>query len=62
MDKLITSKDAAKLCTPPVKPSTVRVWRSRFGDFPKPYDTFGDTPVYKEHEMLAWLRKHGRAS
>ena len=58
MNKYLTSKDMAKMAG--VKHSTVRQWKMRFGDFPQPAAIYGDTPVYRPSDAIAWLKKHGR--
>jgi hypothetical protein len=58
MDTKLTTPDIAKLAG--VRPTTVRQWRSRFGDFPAPEAVYAGTPVYNETAIRQWLRKHDR--
>jgi hypothetical protein len=58
MKKKVTSKDIAEACH--VGMSTIRVWRTRFDDFPKSIESWGGTLVYDAKKVEAWLAKHGK--
>ena len=45
-----------------VRPVTVRQWRSRHGDFPQPVRAYGDTLVFKPHEVDLWLKRHHKVA
>ena len=53
MDIFITTKQVAQLAG--VRPVTVRSWRAKFGDFPRPVAIYGDTPVFNPQEIMVWL-------
>src|SRR6478736_5215751 len=49
-----TNKDLADLFG--VKPSVISNWRSRYPDFPAPFDPAGRQPRYDLDHVVAWAR------
>ena len=58
----MTVRDIAAAADPPVRPGTVRAWRTRHGDFPAPIAIIAGTPVFDPTAAREWMRKHGRAA
>jgi len=54
----VTTQYIATQCG--VAQSTVRVWRYRFDDFPKPEQVVGGAGLYDPSKIEAWLIKHDR--
>jgi len=60
METLLTTKDIAKLAG--CRPVTVRSWRAKHGDFPRPAAVYGDTPVFRPDEIMRWLLQRGKVA
>ena len=54
METLLTTKDIAKLAG--CRPVTVRSWRAKHGDFPRPAAVYGDTPIRTAQREYAPLK------
>jgi len=55
----LTTQDIATMGH--VGQATVRVWRYRFADFPKPVRVVGRAGLYDPGKVAEWLTKHDRS-
>jgi len=55
----LTTQDIATLGD--VGQATVRVWKHRFADFPRPVRVVGRAGLYDPSKIEAWLIKHDRS-
>jgi len=55
----LTTQDIATLGG--VGQATVRVWRHRFKDFPRPVRVVGRAGLYAPDAIVAWLINHDRS-
>ena len=51
----VSQVQAAKILD--IKPRTIKLWRKRYEDFPKPYVVSGNAIFFKKDEIIEWMER-----
>ncbi|GAB6045114.1 hypothetical protein JCM11957_07120 [Caminibacter profundus] len=51
----VNQKEAAKILG--IKPGTIKVWRRKFEDFPKPCRVSNNAVFFAKDEIIEWMEK-----